>query len=170
MAQQPVITTTQIGAIGEHIAASQIMLASSGRLSPFLPMADDDGIDLLVRDKITGATLPIQIKSRTAIDRSTRGTVQFDVRLKTLSSDGYLLALLFDWRAASLKRAWLVPMHELESVAIIRHDKLSITPAVKDTSRDRYTPYRCNSMAEVTDKITGEFDRMGRTQLGSFVR
>ncbi|MCH8158120.1 MAG: hypothetical protein IID18_10300 [Nitrospinae bacterium] len=42
------ITTTQIGAIGEHIAASQLMLASQGRLSPFLPMADDDGIDLLI--------------------------------------------------------------------------------------------------------------------------
>lgn len=142
------ITTTQIGAIGEHIAASQIMLASNGRLSPFLPMADDDGIDLLVRDKVTRATLPIQIKSRTALDRSAGRTVQFDVRLKTLSSDGYLLALLFDWQAALVERAWLVPMHELKSVAIIRRDKLSITPAVKDTSQDRYTPYRCNSTTD----------------------
>ena len=163
MAKQPGITTTQIGAIGEHIAASQLMLASSGRLSAFLPMADDDGIDLLVRDKITGATFPIQIKSRTAIDLSTGGTVQFDIRLKTLSSDGYLLALLFDWQAASVERAWLVPMHELENVAIIRRDKLSITPAVKDTSRDRYTPYRCSNMTDVVNRIVGEFDRIGRT-------
>lgn len=158
---QPGITSTQIGAIGEHIAASQLMLASRGRLSPFLPMADDDGIDLLVRDKITQATLPIQIKSRTAIDRSARGTVQFNVRLKTLNLDGYLLALLFDWHAASVEKAWLVPMHELESVANVKRETLSITPAVKDTSRDRYTPYRCKSMLEVADRITTEFDRIG---------
>lgn len=162
MAKQPGITTTQIGAIGEHIAASQIMLASSGRLSPFLPMADDGGIDLLIRDKITQATLPIQIKSRTALDRTTRGTVKFDIRRKTLISDGYLLALLFDWRAASVERAWLVPMHELEGVANIRPDKLSITPAVKNTSKDRYTPYRCSGIADVANRLVGEFDRLSR--------
>ena len=155
------ITTTQIGAIGEHIAASQVMLASSGRLSPYLPMADDDGIDLLIRDKITGSTLPIQIKSRTAMDNSTGGTVQFDVRLKTLNQDGYLLALLFDWQAASVERAWFVPMRELEGIAIRSQNKLSIRPSVKDASRDRYTPYRCYGMAEVAERIMGEFDRVG---------
>ena len=77
------ITTTQIGAIGEHIAASQLMLASQGRLSPFLPMADDDGIDLLIFDKVTRSTLPIQIKSRTGIDQTTGRPVQFAVSLNT---------------------------------------------------------------------------------------
>lgn len=163
MAKQPGITTTQIGTIGEHIAASQIMIASNGRLSPFFPMADDDGIDLLVRDKITRATLPIQIKSRTGVDQSTGGTVQFDVGLKTQSPDGYLLALLFDWAATSVQRAWLVPMGELESFAKPKRGVLSITPAVKDTSRDRYTPYRCKNMAEVVDRMTNEFDRIGRS-------
>lgn len=155
------ITTTQIGAIGEHIAASQVMLASQGRLSPFLPMADDDGIDLLIFDKATRSTLPIQIKSRTGMDQSTGRTVQFDVRLKTLSTDGYLLALLFDWQAASVERAWLVPMRELESIAVKSKTKLSIRPSVKDTSRDRYIPFRCSGMAEVAERLTGEFDRVG---------
>ena len=38
------ITPTQIGAIGEQIVAVQLVLASDGRFSPFLPVADDDGI------------------------------------------------------------------------------------------------------------------------------
>ncbi len=42
------MTDTQIGTIGEMTVASQLMLASDGRFSPFLPFADDDGIDLIV--------------------------------------------------------------------------------------------------------------------------
>lgn len=39
------LTQTQIGSIGEVTVAPQLMLLSNGRLSPFLPFADDDGID-----------------------------------------------------------------------------------------------------------------------------
>ena len=126
-----------------------------------IPMADDDGINLLIFDKVTRSTLPIQIQSRTGIAQSTGRTVQFDVRLKTLGTDGYLLALLFDWQAAAVERAWLVPMRELESIAIKSKTKLSIRPSVKNTSRDRYTPYRCSGMAEVAERLMGEFNRVG---------
>jgi hypothetical protein len=152
------ISTTQIGAIGEHIAASQLMLTSQGRLTPFLPMADDDGIDLLIFDKKTRATLPIQIKSRTAIDGSTRGTVQFDVRRKTMSDDTYLLALLFDWQAGVVRRAWLLAMSQLEKVSVRSANKFSIRPSPKDTSRDRYTPYRYNGLPSVSVELMGIFD------------
>jgi len=42
------LTQTQIGSIGEVTVAAQLMLLSNGRLSPFLPFADDDGIDLFI--------------------------------------------------------------------------------------------------------------------------
>ena len=61
------LTSTQIGAIGEDIVASGLMIASHGRLSPFQPVADDDGIDLLIYDKKTGKALPIQVKSRLSV-------------------------------------------------------------------------------------------------------
>ena len=51
------MTQTQIGTIGEVTVAAQLMLGSNGRFSPFLPFADDDGIDLIVYDKVTGASL-----------------------------------------------------------------------------------------------------------------
>lgn len=41
------LTTTQEGSIGEAMAGVQLMLASGGRLTPFRPVADDDGTDLL---------------------------------------------------------------------------------------------------------------------------
>ena len=60
------MTQTQIGTIGEVTVAAQLMLASGGRFSPFLPFADDDGIDLIVYDKVTGVSLPVQVKARTS--------------------------------------------------------------------------------------------------------
>lgn len=45
------LTSTQIGAIGESVVAVGLTLTSQGRLAPFKPFADDDGIDLLIYDK-----------------------------------------------------------------------------------------------------------------------
>ena len=52
------VTATQKGAIGESIVAIQLIVESGGRLSPFEPLADDDGIDLLIYDKQTGYSAP----------------------------------------------------------------------------------------------------------------
>jgi hypothetical protein len=47
-------TTTQRGTVAEHVVAIELMMGSEGRLAPFKPIADDDGLDLLVYDKVTG--------------------------------------------------------------------------------------------------------------------
>ncbi|MCG8503848.1 MAG: hypothetical protein MI755_04515 [Sphingomonadales bacterium] len=149
------MTPTQIGAVSEHMVAAQLMLASGGRLSPYLPIADDDGIDLMLHDKVTKRTMPIQVKSRTGLDKAAGGTVQFDVRRSTFSEGGYLLAVLFGKGGAEIERAWLIPMVELPSVANARADKYAITPSPKDTSEDRYTAYRCCDLAEVSERLMG---------------
>ncbi|MEM6683802.1 MAG: hypothetical protein AAF607_16325 [Pseudomonadota bacterium] len=146
------MTDTQKGAISEHVVAASLMLASDGRLSPYLPIADDDGIDLLVYDKLSKTSFPVQVKSRSKPDKAARGTVQFDVRRATFSEDGYLLALLFG-DGASVARSWLVPMHELPSVAGVRKDKFVLTPSPKETSNDRYSPYRCADLEEATQRL-----------------
>ena len=58
------VTATQKGAIGESIVAIQLILESGGRLSPFEPLADDDGIDLLIYDKETGTLCPSSSKDK----------------------------------------------------------------------------------------------------------
>ena len=55
------------------MVASALLIASNGRLSPFAPLADDHGIDLIVLDKVTRRTLAIQVKS--AIASPSRGTL-----------------------------------------------------------------------------------------------
>lgn len=154
------MTQTQIGTIGEVTVAAQLMLASEGRFSPFLPFADDDGIDLIVYDKVTGLSLPVQVKARTSGRLRKSDTVIFDVRRKTFSDhDGaFLLAILLDMSGGLIRRAWLIPMSELGSVARVGAEKLRITPSAKEGSKDRYTPYRCTDMVEVARRLAAYMD------------
>ena len=156
----PYMTQTQVGTIGEVTVAAQLMLASDGRLSPFLPFADDDGIDLIVYDKVTGVSLPVQVKARTSARLGKSDTILFDVRRKTFSehADSFLLAILLDMSGGLIRRAWLIPMAELGKVARVNAEKLSITPSAKDGSKDRYTPYRCADMAEVARRLGHHLD------------
>lgn len=164
------MTQTQIGTIGEVTVAAQLMLGSAGRFSPFLPFADDDGIDLIVYDKETGVSLPVQVKARTSAKLGKSDTILFDVRRKTFSDhDGaFLLAILLDMTGGLIQRAWLIPMSELADIARVGPDKLSITPSAKEGSRDRYTPYRCAGMADVARRLAAHLDaRPGAALLSS---
>lgn len=146
-------TSTQVGAIGELITAAGIMEASHGRLSPFKPLADDDGLDLLVLDKQTRKTVPIQIKCRRGFDNAGAQTVQFDVRLKTFVelADGYVLCIRLEGTTAST--FWLIPASELRGVARPGTEKLIVVGSAKAASEDRYSPYRMTSFAEVVSRI-----------------
>lgn len=146
------ISPTQIGCIGEKLVSAHLLIASNGRLSPFQPLADDDGVDLVVLDKLTRRSLCLQVKSRARIDSG--GTVQFDVRRQTFipASGAFLLAVLLDLGAGAITCSWLVPMTDLERVA--QPGSLTIVPNPKETSQDRYTPYRCHSISEVCRRMT----------------
>lgn len=47
------LSKSQIGKISETLLASQFMLASGGQLAPFLSLADDDGVDIILFDKVS---------------------------------------------------------------------------------------------------------------------
>lgn len=137
--------TTQRGAVAESLVTIELMVGSRGRLAPFKPLADDDGLDLLVYDKATGQATPLQIKARFGVDAG--GTVEFNVRTSTWRADpaAKLLCVLMSDRA--IAAAWLIPMTELESVASLKRDKFILTPSPKIASRDRYSKYRIKNIA-----------------------
>jgi hypothetical protein len=74
------VTSTQIGTLAENLVANSLLLESDGRLSPFNPVADDGGIDLLIYDKDTGNAIPLQVKSRTKTMVGHSKVVRFTVR------------------------------------------------------------------------------------------
>lgn len=149
------LTTTQIAAISEGVVAAQIMAASAGRLSMFAPMADDHGIDLLIYDKLTGKTLPIQVKAWTRSPNARDGTVQFDIRASTIPTavDGVFLVVVIPLPSLTIENAWLIPMSRLDEVATERRGKYALVPSTRSTSRDRYTPFRVAGSEALTARL-----------------
>ncbi len=146
-------TTTQAGAIGECLAAAGILEASGGRLSPFKPIADDGGLDLLLLDKESWRPIPLQIKARRKFDNEKAKTVQFDLRRKTYSESrgGYLLCIKL--AGLAIEAFWLFPMADLSNLARPTPTHLVVVASAKASAKDRYTPYRMTSFAEVAARL-----------------
>jgi hypothetical protein len=127
------LSSTQIGAIGENLLVNAIMKASDGRLSPFQPLADDDGLDVLFFDKVTGSSVAIQLKCRTVSIRKrnseARGNVvHFQVRQATFKEarQAYLVAALFNEDMSQFVATWFIPMELLPEIGgLIGSDTIS---------------------------------------------
>ena len=158
-------TETQLGAIAEQVVATQMILDSKGRLSPFYPLADDMGIDLLVYDKKTGRSVPLQIKSRTKTLNRHPKIVHFQIGETTFNPkfSGYILCLLVQ-RDFGIERAWLIPMAKFKDVASRRVNTgtYTIRPSKDMNSRDKFQSYRCKDLQEVTKRILDDLHRDDR--------
>jgi hypothetical protein len=148
------LTTTQIGLVTEHALALALVIGSGGRLSPFMPLADDHGIDLIVADKETGRLLPIQVKSWTK-DLQRSGTVQFDIRKKTIwdKSPALLVGLIFDMETASINQSWLMTMDDAIDLGNEYETKYALSPSARPNSNDRYRPFRHEDVASLVSGI-----------------
>lgn len=153
-------TSGQLGTAAEIMVACQLMLASGGRLSSYVPLVDDDGIDVMVHDKLTHQSIGLQIKSWTFLSEARPQTVQFDVGRNTWRSDPrlHLLCVAVDGHTAQLEAAWLIGSGEVPAISNLRPKKMSLTPNPRPNSRDRYAPYRLDDMAAVADRLIGVFD------------
>jgi len=154
------LTSTQIGSIAENLVANELMIESKGRLSPFQPIADDDGIDVLIYDKVTGKAIPIQIKARTnAIIKprtQERGnTVHFEVRRATYKGNrkGMLLCVLLDQNLLATERAWLIPLSKLPTIATVKNSKYVIRANKQITTKDKYKKYQFENIGGVAKEL-----------------
>lgn len=136
------LSSTQKGKVTEHLVASALLIASNGRLAPFVPLADDHGLDLIVLDKITRRSIAIQVKS--AIASASRDTVQFDLRKQTYSAgeSEFLLMVIFDPARMALAASWLIPMAMVPEVSTEQAEKFALVPSLKPTAKDRCRPFR----------------------------
>ncbi len=155
------LSTTQIGAIGENLLINAIMRASDGRLSPFQPVADDDGLDVLFFDKVTGNSVAIQLKCRTMTKRKRnsdeRGNVvDFNVGKATFNEArraAYLVAALFNAELTNFVCTWLIPMERLPDIGNEKSDKFVICASKSSDSTDKYTSFRYMTTEELAKRI-----------------
>ena len=167
----PYLTSTQIGEIAVDLTTSHLVLDSRGRLSPFKPIADDQGIDLIIYDKHTELSVPVQVKSRTTAlykKNGARGNiVHFELRKSTFKEtpDAFLLAIYFQPFSddIKIKRTWLIPMNKIPSVSTKgsteKGTKYVMRPSRDMKSNDQFTPYRWPGMRQVADDMIAYFDR-----------
>ena len=159
------LSTTQIGAIAENLVANELMIESKGWLTPFQPIADDDGLDVLVYDKMTGRAVPIQIKARTNTLKKKGSTergniVHFEVRKSTHRHDRHalLLCVLLSPDLRATERAWLLPLHELPLLCTVKESKYMIRANKLLTSNDKYQKFRCANIASVSRLLVEYFE------------
>lgn len=160
-------TSTQIGAVAVNLVANALILDSQGDLAPFHPVADDEGIDLLVYHKPSGRVLPVQVKARTVtLKRSgtqQRGnTVHFEVRKVVVERNHrtYLLCVLLGERATRIETAWLLPLSQVPAVAAVRTKKYVIRANRNPASTDRCSQFRCDNSNEVVDRLSRKFNTL----------
>ena len=149
------LSSTQRGKIAELHVATALMSQSRGRLSPFSPISDDHGIDLVIVDKVTGRALPVQVKSwMLSPDRPVK-TVQFDVRKATFStvSGGAIIAVVMDPETLVMTMAWLIPLKDLPTLATEQENKFVLAPSRMEGTADRYIGHRHSSIASLTRAV-----------------
>lgn len=151
------LTSTQIGTIGENLLINAV---SAGRLAPFQPIADDDGLDVLFFDKLIGRAVAVQLKCRTGAlfkpGTTERGNlVHFEVRKSTFNDarQAFLVAALLDEGLSRLAEAWFVPMADIPMIARGNGDKWILRASKGEKSADRFRPYRCQSVADLVQRI-----------------
>jgi len=154
------LSSTQIGTLAENLVANELMIESAGRLSPFQPLADDDGIDILIYDKITGKAVPMQIKARTnTINKRGKqersNTVHFELKKTSLKEErkALLLCVLLASSMRATERAWLLPLTDLPDIAPDKGNKYVIRANRQLTSNDKYKTYQCESIGEVAKRL-----------------
>jgi hypothetical protein len=162
------LSSTQIGAIGENLLINAVMKASEGRLSPFQPVADDDGLDVLFFDKATGNSVAIQLKCRTSTVKKRgsqeRGnTAHFNVRKATFKEArrAWLVAALCNHDLTRFEVTWLLPLEVLPTIAGNRPKAWVICPSKHSRSRDRYTSFRFLSEDALAHRIIGLCEERG---------
>ena len=115
------VSSRQKGNIVENRVAELITLGFYRRLACYAPVADDDGIDLLVRKKGRFRCLYVQVKNQFGL--TNRRFVQ-SVGLNTFRSnaDSIIVFALFDESRLDVEVVWIVPS------SIFRRRTMKIAP------------------------------------------
>ncbi|WP_127900549.1 hypothetical protein [Solirhodobacter olei] len=149
------LTSTQRGRIAELHVATALMAQSGGRLSPFAPISDDHGVDLVVLDKESGRALPVQVKSWfLSLDRPVRN-VQFDVQRSTFAEGGRgaVVCVVMDPMTLTMIVGWVFPMRDIPTIGTERAAKFALVPSLRVTTRDKYVIYRHTTLSALTAGI-----------------
>ena len=154
------ISSTQLGTIGENLLINAVLRGSGGRLAPYQPYADDDGVDVLFFDKETGGAVPVQVKSRSVTLFKPKTTIRgdlahFELRKATFNENRntFLSAILLEEDLSALRAIWCVPLAELHRYSRSATTKWVMRASVSPKSKDRCTSLRCADENDLAERL-----------------
>jgi hypothetical protein len=141
------------GKATEQLIAASCVLATGAELNALTALVDDEGVDVSFKRRNGGRTIDVQVKARFSDEDGSKalrdkGTFVSDVREETFEprDDLYMLYVAVNGAAAEIEVAWLVPSHDLASgafsVNVKGKQRIRFQASAKDTSEDKWTPYR----------------------------
>jgi len=149
------ISESQKGRIIEQLVGATLILQSEGALRVSLPLVDDEGVDLVVGNRLNDKTLLLQIKSRFAL--TGRGRYRANVRRATCepNPNKFLLFVYYDKSQASLgDTCWLVRASEFCRLLSKQRETrpVYVFDSGFTSKADMWTPFRL-SMKEVAATV-----------------
>jgi len=111
-------STKQKGDIAEARVAELITLYGNKSLACYKPLSDDEGIDLIVKDKDSSKTIFVQVKSRFG-DNPRKGVYVSTVKTSTVKKSKFAIVFcFFDTTKGDIwDYLWLIPGKEFIKVA-----------------------------------------------------
>jgi hypothetical protein len=107
------ISASQKGRIIEQLVGTTLMLQSNGDLRVSLPIVDDEGVDLVVGNRLNDKTLLLQIKGRFSLSGRNRYIANVRRVVCKPNPNMFLLFVYYAKTAARLHDVcWLVPTLE----------------------------------------------------------
>ncbi len=98
------LSSKQKGDIAESRTMEIITYSSEGNISCYKPIADDDGVDLIINKKGEIKPLFLQIKSRFKKNRNNRFIQNVGIKTFTESVYFYILFILFNEDSLEIER------------------------------------------------------------------
>jgi len=139
-----VLTSMQKGSIIESQIANLLMVVSDGELSPFMPIVDDAGVDLIVSAKGTFNTVFLQIKSRFVRNSRYKNRIDFQIKRNSLSESSQVQVLLvyYDQDQGDIETMWLIPSSELINNAVKLENYYRVSASRSSDSADKWSKYK----------------------------
>lgn len=113
------ISSKQKGTILENRIAELITLGSEGKLTCYTPFADDDGIDLIIKEKGKFKTLYVQVKSRFLLNK---GRFIQNIGTSTFQADqnSVIVFAFYNDVALDVETLWVIPSEDFKKKALLK--------------------------------------------------
>ena len=152
------LSDLQKGRIIEQLVGATLTLQSEGTLRVSVPLVDDEGVDLVVGNRLNDKTLLLQIKSRFVL--AYKGRYRANVRRATCKPDPnkFLLFVFYEKASAALgESCWLIRATDFCRLLSkqARKDNKYLFISTFTSPRDMWKPYRL-SVKDLAKKIEKE--------------